>query len=109
MRFLTFVLLGSLFGAALEDSARAEGEPKEQVRLVWEAGAGTETCLGPDELARLVEVELERPAFTSEAAADARTIRVRLLRDDKNAGFRALVTSEDAEAHASGETPSRGV
>jgi hypothetical protein len=77
------------------------------VRLVWEAGSGTETCIGPSELERLVEVELERAAFVEDEAAAARVIRVRLERDAVKGGFRALVTSEvkDVNAPAGGSAP----
>jgi hypothetical protein len=83
-------------------AARAQGESAEQasVRLAWEAGPGTETCLTEGELKKLVEVELERSVFVSGDVPAERVIRVRLERDVAKGGFRAFVTSEESDATA---------
>jgi len=84
--------------------ARAEGEAPSGVRLAWEPGAGTETCLTQAELERLVDVELERAVFVKDEAAAARVIRVRLDRNERGE-FRALVTSESAGGDGAAPRP----
>jgi hypothetical protein len=88
--------------------ARAEGE-QESIRLLWEAGPGTETCLTPDELVKLVEVELERSVLVLGDGPAERAIRVRLERDAVNGGFRVFVTSEATNDAAPAARPAPGV
>ncbi len=85
--------------------ARAEEEVTAQVRLVWEAGTGTEGCVTQAELERLVEVELERAVFVPDEASATRVVRVRLERDAAKGGFRALVTSGSAGESAQPSVP----
>jgi len=94
-RFLSCAAAGCLAVSLCVAPARADGADPSGVRLVWEAGAGTETCLARAELERLVDVELERAVFVNDEGAAARVIRVRLERDEKG-DFRALVTRERA-------------
>ena len=84
----------------LAPPARGESTEQASIRLVWDAGPGTETCLTAGELAKLVEVELERGVFVTGDAPAERLIRVRLERDAVKGGFRAFVTSEESDANA---------
>ena len=98
--FLSCVSSAGLAVTLFAARARGEGADEASIRLVWEAGPGTETCLTAGELTKLVEVELERGVFVAGDVPAERVIRVRLERDPVKGGFRAFVTSEESDANA---------